>query len=138
VTIDGLYISFGHPDKSFDWKWRCEDCNEINVEIIQAMPMQREMIIMPNGQTRDEYLSNPKPELPMGTQVITNEQTDKFLKLMKETGINEVKTIENAFNNQEDWENIIPKTLEELEKQYELLKEKEEVFYEYRKDIKMS
>jgi len=62
VTVDCLYISFGHPDESFDWKWRCEECNEVNVEIIQAMP---------NGKERDS-----------GISLIHNEQTDKLVELL--------------------------------------------------------
>lgn len=25
-----IYISFGHPDESFDWKWKCDNCEHIN------------------------------------------------------------------------------------------------------------
>lgn len=25
------YISFGHPDKSFDYKWTCGNCQHVNV-----------------------------------------------------------------------------------------------------------
>lgn len=36
---NNLYISFGHPDEDFDWKWKCDECEEINVKHIEAMPM---------------------------------------------------------------------------------------------------
>ena len=32
------YISFGHPQKSFKWKWKCINCNNINIEQIEALP----------------------------------------------------------------------------------------------------
>ena len=32
------YISFGHPDKDFDFKWKCEKCEHINVLHVKAMP----------------------------------------------------------------------------------------------------
>jgi len=32
--FDNLYISFGHPDKSFDWKWLCDACKKENTKKI--------------------------------------------------------------------------------------------------------
>ena len=32
------YISFGHPDKDFNFKWKCEKCEHINVLHVEAMP----------------------------------------------------------------------------------------------------
>lgn len=33
------YISFGHPDKDFDWQWKCQ-CEHINTLHIKALPMR--------------------------------------------------------------------------------------------------
>ena len=33
-----FYISFGHPDEDFTWKWKC-DCGYENERLIKAMPM---------------------------------------------------------------------------------------------------
>lgn len=35
------YISFGHPDKDFTWKWKCDECGHINERLIKAMPRDR-------------------------------------------------------------------------------------------------
>ena len=32
------YVSFGHPDKSFDYKWKCKECGHINILHVKAMP----------------------------------------------------------------------------------------------------
>lgn len=32
------YISFGHPDEDFDFKWKCGNCKHINVLHVKAMP----------------------------------------------------------------------------------------------------
>ena len=34
-----FYISFGHPDEDFIWKWKCEECDNVNERLIEAMPM---------------------------------------------------------------------------------------------------
>ena len=31
------YISFGHPDGDFDFKWKCEKCEHINVLHVRAV-----------------------------------------------------------------------------------------------------
>lgn len=33
-----IYISFGHPDKDFVWKWQCDECEHINKRVIKAFP----------------------------------------------------------------------------------------------------
>lgn len=30
TQYDNIYISFGHNEKCFDWKWKCEECNHEN------------------------------------------------------------------------------------------------------------
>lgn len=34
-----IYISFGHPNKDFEWKWKCTECGCENKRIIKAMPL---------------------------------------------------------------------------------------------------
>lgn len=33
------YVSFGHPDEDFDYKWKCGKCGHINTLHVEAMPM---------------------------------------------------------------------------------------------------
>lgn len=33
------YISFGHPDKDFVFKWKCGKCEHVNELLVKAMPM---------------------------------------------------------------------------------------------------
>ena len=35
---NNIYISFGHPDEDFTWKWKCEECKKVNERIIEKMP----------------------------------------------------------------------------------------------------
>lgn len=35
---ENFYISFGHPNEDFTWKWKC-DCGYENERLIEAMPM---------------------------------------------------------------------------------------------------
>ena len=32
------YITFGHPDKEFDFEWECGECGHMNIRNIPAMP----------------------------------------------------------------------------------------------------
>ena len=32
--LNNIYISLGHPEKNFIWKWECPKCNHINGEKI--------------------------------------------------------------------------------------------------------
>jgi len=32
-----LYISFGHPEENYKYKWKCKECNKENIEIIPSM-----------------------------------------------------------------------------------------------------
>lgn len=32
------YISFGHPDEDFIWKWECVECNHVNEILIEKLP----------------------------------------------------------------------------------------------------
>ena len=31
------YISFGHPDKDFDFEWKCGECGHINIRHIHSL-----------------------------------------------------------------------------------------------------
>lgn len=33
-----IYISFGHPEKDFVWKWKCTGCKYVNKRLIKALP----------------------------------------------------------------------------------------------------
>lgn len=33
-----LYMSFGHPEEDFTWKWECTSCGGINERTIKALP----------------------------------------------------------------------------------------------------
>lgn len=33
-----IYISFGHPQKDFEWRWMCTECGCENKRIIRAIP----------------------------------------------------------------------------------------------------
>lgn len=37
-----IYISFGHPDEDFTWKWKCE-CGFKNERLIKALPRARDI-----------------------------------------------------------------------------------------------
>lgn len=32
------YVSFGHPDYSFVYKWKCKKCGHVNKLKVKAMP----------------------------------------------------------------------------------------------------
>lgn len=32
------YVSFGHPEKDFVYKWQCGECNHVNEFLVKAMP----------------------------------------------------------------------------------------------------
>ena len=32
------WVSFGHPDEDFDYKWKCPECNHTNVLHVEAWP----------------------------------------------------------------------------------------------------
>ena len=34
-------ISFGHPDKDFDYRWVCEECGKESTERIEKLPRRR-------------------------------------------------------------------------------------------------
>lgn len=31
-----IYVSFGHPEKDFVWKWKCDSCKHVNEKLIKA------------------------------------------------------------------------------------------------------
>ena len=33
-----IYISFGHPNEDFIWKWECSECGNVNERLIEALP----------------------------------------------------------------------------------------------------
>jgi hypothetical protein len=33
-----LWISFGHPEKDFQYEWQCEKCAKQNILEVKAMP----------------------------------------------------------------------------------------------------
>lgn len=33
-----IYISFGHPEEDFVWKWKCTGCEHVNKRLIKAWP----------------------------------------------------------------------------------------------------
>lgn len=44
------YISFGHPDNDFVWKWKCDKCNKVNKYLVEAMPHDSLYYDIPYGR----------------------------------------------------------------------------------------
>ena len=42
------YISFGHPDEDFDYKWKCGECGHVNTLHVPAMPKDKKQSFLKN------------------------------------------------------------------------------------------
>ena len=37
--INDIYISLGHPEKDFVWRWKCGKCMQINSRYVKSWPI---------------------------------------------------------------------------------------------------
>lgn len=65
--IKNIYISFGHPEKGFDWHWECPACGKANTkhiygefEILQRKCAKGFCYTIDRWRTKDD-----KPRIPM-------------------------------------------------------------------------
>lgn len=54
-VFDKLYMSFGHPSETFDWRWKCSECEGVNVRTI---PADSDLSTWLNGNLNDRKVED--------------------------------------------------------------------------------